>query len=405
MRLKYFVYGVLVLLIFIIGCAEKECKTDSDCLTKDCFTVQCTDTKCVYSPISDCCGNEICEVGEIYPECVVDCPNCDDKNDCTIDEYDYHEQKCVNTIIPNVICCGNNACETGETYENCAQDCPNCDDDNECTKDRYDYHEQECVNEIIIPCCSNEICDEDVETYSSCSTDCPDCNDNDECTKDFYDYHEQKCINELIIPCCGNDICDEDAETFSSCATDCPNCDDNNRLTGDSFNYATQECEYVTYYLFDDFDEGSASWGLDARWSVTNGMLTNINNDNAYMGFGDSSWTDYTFKLKVKLEQGGIIVYVRRIGKEAYGIDIGEDQLKLWKDVKPPRDLEVKERSFDLNQFYDVKIEAKGNNIKVYIDGNLEISYTDTDNPLLSGHVSLESMPKSYFDDIIVEAP
>lgn len=164
---------ILALVIFIIGCAEKECESDADCLTKDCFTVKCTDTKCVYSPISDCCGNEICEVGEIYPECVVDCPNCDDKNDCTVDEYDYHEQKCVSTIIPNVVCCGNSVCDIGETYEDCTRDCPNCDDENACTEDSYEYHEQKCVNELIIPCCGNGICDEETaESYDTCPSDC-----------------------------------------------------------------------------------------------------------------------------------------------------------------------------------------------------------------------------------------
>lgn len=362
---KEFVVLILLLvsILLISGCAEKECEIDADCLARTCFTVQCMDNKCVYSPVTNCCGNEICEAGETYPECAADCPNCDDANECTKDSYDYHERKCVNIIIPNIICCGNTICETGETYNNCAQDCPDCNDDNECTKDNYDYH-------------------------------------------------EQKCVNELIIPCCGNDICDKDAETYSNCPTDCPNCNDGNRLTGDSFNYATQKCEYVTYYLFDDFDKGSASWDLeskDPRWAVvfpkdgTNGMLTNIN-DRAYTSFGDKNWADYTFNLKVKLEQGGAHIYVRRQPAGAYGVFITENHLKLWKDIKPAIDLEVKEYSFALNQFYDIKIEVKGNNIKGYVDNNLEISHTDKDNPLLWGNVGLEPMKKAYFDDIIVGA-
>ncbi len=190
---------ILIVMFLISGCAEKECETNEGCPTKTCFTAKCKLNKCVLSPISGCCGNKMCEVGETYPECVVDCPNCDDKNDCTVDEYDYHKQECANTIIPNVICCGNSICELDETYSNCVWDCPNCNDDNECTKDRYEYHEQECVNEAIIPCCGNEICDEDVETYSSCSTDCPNCDDNDKLTTDSFNYGTQKCEN-VVIP-------------------------------------------------------------------------------------------------------------------------------------------------------------------------------------------------------------
>jgi len=186
-------------LIFIIGCAEKECETNEDCPAKTCFTGKCKENKCVLSSVSDCCGNDKCEVGEIYPECAADCPSCDDTNECTIDSYDYHELKCVNTIIPNVICCGNNICETGETYENCAQDCSSCDDTNECTKDSYDYHGQKCIHESIIPCCGNDICDQGVETYLDCLTDCPNCDDNDGITTDSFNYETQKCEN-IVIP-------------------------------------------------------------------------------------------------------------------------------------------------------------------------------------------------------------
>ncbi len=172
---KFLIYGILILavigIIFISGCVEKECETDVDCLTKTCFTSQCTDNNCIYSPISDCCGNDKCEPGEIYENCVADCPNCDDKNDCTIDEYDYHEEKCINTPILDVVCCGNGVCDTGETYSNCARDCPNCDDKNKCTADSYDHHNKVCINEPIVPCCGNKICEE-TETVASCSEDC-----------------------------------------------------------------------------------------------------------------------------------------------------------------------------------------------------------------------------------------
>jgi len=191
---------LLILLIFISGCAEKECKTNEDCTDKTCFTAKCKDYKCVYSAISGCCGNKICEVGETYEDCVVDCPDCDDINDCTDDSFDYHKRECINKPILNVVCCGNGLCEIGETYESCTRDCPNCNDDNECTKDSYDYHGQKCINELIVPCCGNEICDEDVETYSSCSTDCPNCDDNDKLTVDSFNYETQECENtELLI--------------------------------------------------------------------------------------------------------------------------------------------------------------------------------------------------------------
>jgi len=171
----------------------------SGCSAKvTCGSWACRTGACQIEYLSNCCGNKVCEVGETYGTCSVDCPNCDDKNKCTVDSYDYHKHQCVNTPILDVICCGNGVCETGEVYENCPRDCPNCDDDNECTRDSYDYHQQKCVNEIIIPCCGNGICDEGVEKYSNCPTDCPNCDDNNELTEDSFNYTTQKC--EHIIP-------------------------------------------------------------------------------------------------------------------------------------------------------------------------------------------------------------
>jgi len=95
----------------------------------------------------DCCGNEICEPGEVYPKCI-DCPNCDDENECTsVDSYDYNKHECVNEPILDVVCCGNSLCEEGyETNSDCPKDCPSCDDESRLTIDSFSYETQECEN-------------------------------------------------------------------------------------------------------------------------------------------------------------------------------------------------------------------------------------------------------------------
>lgn len=47
--------------------------------------------------------------------------------------------------------------------------------------------------------------------------------------------------------------------------------------------------------------------------------------------------------------------------------------------------LTYKSYPFEESAWYDVKIEAYGNNIKIYINNNLIIDYTDNDSPLLDG--------------------
>lgn len=45
-------------------------------------------------------------------------------------------------------CLGNAVCESGE-YP--SEDCPDCDDENECTEDNYDHNTRECTHENICP--------------------------------------------------------------------------------------------------------------------------------------------------------------------------------------------------------------------------------------------------------------
>lgn len=116
------------------------------------------------------CGNNFCEskYGENFEICPEDCPSCEDNNKCTKDHFDYKSQKCKNDLLSD--CCGNDVCEIGE-YTICIKDCPNCDDNDKCTKDNFDFKEQRCKNEFIGNCCGNNICD-DGEDYKSCKEDC-----------------------------------------------------------------------------------------------------------------------------------------------------------------------------------------------------------------------------------------
>lgn len=94
-----FLILLIIAIVLLSGCTEKECKTNEDCLAKNCFTAQCKDNDCIYSPIPNCCGNERCDAGETYESCPDDCPKCDDANECTKDSYDYNKQKCINEPI------------------------------------------------------------------------------------------------------------------------------------------------------------------------------------------------------------------------------------------------------------------------------------------------------------------
>ena len=333
-----------------------------------CGSEICKAGVCQIEYILSCCGNKICEVGETYETCPVDCPNCDDNNECTKDYYDYHKHTCVNTPILDVICCGNGVCEAEETYENCPKDCPNCDDGNECTED-------------------------------------------------WYDYHEQKCINEIIIPCCGNGICDEGVEEYSNCPTDCPNCDDNNRLTVDSFNYETQQCEnIVTHYFIDDFEEGVQNWDFFTAGGkpTTTAWTTTVEDGNTVLkGTGHNwadlwgkEWDNYIFKLRFKRIKGWLHVNFRNnfveggLNRYLTGLYSGT-QVQLEKQISSTETTQILKSNIyfrhDDENWHIFEIRGYDNVLNIYIDDNLLVKYKDTENPFFFGGVAFETLGESEY--------
>ena len=155
-------------------------------------------------------------------------------------------------------------------------------------------------------------------------------------------------------------------------------------------------------FLEEDFDDGSASWEPDSRWFIEDGALTS--DSFAYTSFGSSDWSNYSFEVKVKLEQGVVILYTRTNPQGAYGARIGGNHLVLWKDTPEAGiDLESEAYDFEIGRYYKIKIKMNGQNIKVYVDENLVISYTDTENPFLLGGVALENIEKAYLDDVLIK--
>jgi photosystem II stability/assembly factor-like uncharacterized protein/predicted TIM-barrel fold metal-dependent hydrolase len=162
----------------------------------------------------------------------------------------------------------------------------------------------------------------------------------------------------------------------------------------------------------DDFEDGDAKgWEWESGWSVTkdngNYVFQGIGHKMASAGL--ESWTDYTFESKVRLIQDGLHVNYRVSDKgERYFIGVHEWGLFLARTIFENNDhvhtqLVQAEASLEKNTWYAIKIVGKGNNIKVYVNNELKIDYTD-DIPVLNGRIAFESLDNStvYVDDIHV---
>jgi photosystem II stability/assembly factor-like uncharacterized protein len=160
----------------------------------------------------------------------------------------------------------------------------------------------------------------------------------------------------------------------------------------------------------DDFESGNATnWRLENGWSViqenTNHILQGIGYSWAFAGSPD--WGDYTFETRVRLNEPGSGLHINfRYNQlqETYFIGFYEQELSLCKtynhwteSTRLVNEVEV----HNLNQWYNVKVVAKGNDIKVYVDGFLKIDYIDPAS-ILHGAIAFEAMNNSriYIDDV-----
>ncbi|MFH1832856.1 MAG: hypothetical protein ABH816_01630 [Candidatus Levyibacteriota bacterium] len=217
--------------------------------------------------------------------------------------------------------------------------------------------------------------------------------------------------------CCGNSLCEEGYETNSDCPRDCPSCDDNSRLTVDSFNYITQKCEnIVTHYFIEDFEEGETSIDKKVNWKIIDDQgdkvldcpgkeINGVENDWANFGRGD--WANYeselSFKLVENYEGFGFHFFAKE--KQGYIVDIREGIISLKKESQQGREgVSSKPFDFKLDEWYGLKTEKTGNNIKIYIDDAVVLEYTDNQS-LDTGQLRIETFGDGHvrLDDISIK--
>ena len=160
----------------------------------------------------------------------------------------------------------------------------------------------------------------------------------------------------------------------------------------------------------DNFEDGNANgWELQDGWSVIleNGNYVLQGIGHKWARAGTESWGNYTFQTRLKLLQGSVHVNFRVkedegryfLGFNEGGLSLGK-QFHHWSEFA---DLAQSGQRYDLNRWYDLRVEVEGSQIRVYTDGELRIDYTDPE-PLLNGIIAFESLEDSrvYIDDVYV---
>jgi len=174
--------------------------------------------------------------------------------------------------------------------------------------------------------------------------------------------------------------------------------------------------------FFDDFtdgnDDGWQKYG-GCTWTVENEEYTSsVSGSEVWClnAAGNSDWTDYIFEADVYGE-GGVdkVVAFRVIDEDNfYAVNVrsdwmGADEVTLSRIVDGVSTvINITDYPSQLNTWYHVKVEVIGDNIKVRVDDNQVIDYTDTDTPLDHGRIAVTAYSGAYgsatvkFDNVLV---
>jgi len=162
----------------------------------------------------------------------------------------------------------------------------------------------------------------------------------------------------------------------------------------------------------ENFDDGQAQgWDLDEGWRIeaesgTNYVLSGSGHN--WARYAEGEWQDFRVSFRLSLrEQNSVIHLNYRLSDEGrYYISFRQTGSSLEKQYWPDRflgPLATSDTPYDYWRWYEVEIVGEGAHIQFFVDGKLQLDYTDPQ-PLLSGTISFETLNGSYaqVDDIVV---
>jgi len=162
----------------------------------------------------------------------------------------------------------------------------------------------------------------------------------------------------------------------------------------------------------ENFDDGQAQgWDLDEGWRIeaesgTNYVLSGSGHN--WARYAEGEWQDFRVSFRLSLrEQNSVIHLNYRLSDEGrYYISFRHTGSSLEKQYWPDRflgPLATSDTPYDYWRWYQVEIVGEGAHIQFFVNGELQLDYTDPQ-PLLSGTIAFETLNGSYaqVDDIVV---
>jgi photosystem II stability/assembly factor-like uncharacterized protein len=162
----------------------------------------------------------------------------------------------------------------------------------------------------------------------------------------------------------------------------------------------------------DDFQEGNVDqWNLESGWTlendVSNFSLRGVGHGWARITVG-SDWADYSLQTHVRLfsPDAGIHLNFRAADNgNRYAIRFDSGGTHLAKEMPVGSGVNVLAEYITphaIGVWYNVEIIGTGAYLRVYVNGSLDIAYTDS-NPITAGRIAFESLAGTNdVDDVVV---
>lgn len=170
--------------------------------------------------------------------------------------------------------------------------------------------------------------------------------------------------------------------------------------------------------LVDDFSSGTLhGWRPDRPgvWTVVRGMLRADLPDQkqlrSLIHTGDTTWTDIAVDLDVCMMRGvdkGVVVRVR--GEAGLGVDLrggSYQDVLMYQREWPMGRAQATNANGSWNH---LRVEARGNRFRVYVNGELKLDRVDSRNARPSGSVALPAYTGGvaqctvYYDNLVITA-
>jgi pectate lyase len=172
----------------------------------------------------------------------------------------------------------------------------------------------------------------------------------------------------------------------------------------------------ATVLFSDNFQSGNANnWSVQSNyndWTIVsesgNYVYYSSSNNEGRTYAGDSSWTNYAVEAKIKVEDfngsnRALLAGRYKDGNNFYAASLaGNNKIEILKKASGSTSTLIsKDFNLTTGQWYTVRLELNGSNVKMYVNGKLELETSDSS--ISSGAIGLVGRnAKVKYDDISV---